>query len=305
MEYKNYYEVLGVSKDASVEDIKNAYRQLAKKYHPDFNKDDPQAEEKFKEINEAYQVLSDPEKRRKYDQVDSAYSNWQQGGAGTFRWEDFFTGANAPGGGVHIDFGGADGTSLNDFSDFFRAIFGMGGMNGMGGATRRVRTARPVYQQKVVLSFDEAYRGTERLVSNGQTEKRVRIPAGVRTGSKVRARGLGPVGADGTPSDLLLIIEVMPDARFERRGDDLYTDVTVDAFTAMLGGEVSVPTPEKTVKVRIPEGTQPGQKIRLKGYGMPSVRGKRKGDLFVRVHVSIPRHLSKRQRALLEQAAQA
>jgi curved DNA-binding protein len=297
MDYKDYYKILGVERSAGPDEIRKAYRKLAMQYHPDRNPDDKQAEEKFKEINEAYQVLSDPQKRTRYDQLGSAYSNWQQRGApGDFDWSQWFSGRPGASGGTRMDY-----DDLNDlfgqdiFSDFFRSIFG-----GMGGtqASTRARTA-PAYQQPVVISLQEAHSGTKRAVQSDGRRFEVRIPAGVKTGSKVRAAGAGPEGLD-----LYLIVEVADDPRFEREGDDLHTTTTVDVFTALLGGEAEVETLSGKVTLKIPAGTQPEQVFRLAGRGMPRLKSAQmKGDLFVRVKVRVPKQLSPKQKSLLEEAA--
>ncbi|MEJ5240020.1 MAG: J domain-containing protein [Anaerolineales bacterium] len=296
MEYKDYYRILGVDRNASPEEIRRAYRKLAMQYHPDRNPGDKAAEEKFKEINEAYQVLSDPQKRAHYDRLGSAYAQWRAGGGtGDFDWSQWFTGAP---GGVRVEvrdfgdlFGGED-----LFSEFFRQIFG--GFGPTAQARGRGRAAH--YQQPLQITFAEAYQGTEREIRVGEKTMRVRIPAGVDNGSKVRVRNAAPDGGD-----LYLVIEVFPDPRFERKGRDLYTDVRVDVFTALLGGEVPVETPTGRVRLTIPAGTQPEQVFRLSGRGMPDVKNPAvKGDLYVRVHVSIPQRLSERQRSLLQEAAQ-
>jgi curved DNA-binding protein len=311
MDYKDYYKILGVERNASEAELKSAFRKLALQYHPDRNPGNKQAEEKFKEINEAYEVLSDSEKRARYEQLGDSYTNWQQRGApGNFNWNDW---ANSQGGGATWDVG-----DLNDlfsrgggFSDFFQAIFGgapVGGAQGTGQRTRQAqRQVRPVtYQQDVQISFDEAYRGAERQVSVDGRRLTMKIPAGARTGTKVRMAGAGPTGPDGKQSDLYLVIEVAPDARFERKGDDLTTEVTIELFTAVLGGETRVPTPEGTVLLTIPGGTQPGQSFRLSGRGMPHLRDpKTRGDLYARIKVQIPRNLSPEQRKLFEQIAKA
>lgn len=295
MEYKDYYRILGLNRSASADEVRRAYRKLAMQYHPDRNAGDKQAEEKFKDINEAYQVLSDPQKKARYDQLGSAYSNWQERGApGDFDWSQWFSGA--PRGGTRVEFGG----DLNDrfgqgFSDFFQSFFG-GGMGGAQTATRARQS--PAYQQPVTITLEEAYKGTSRAVQSGGRRFEVRIPAGVRSGSKVRAAGAGPEGLD-----LYLIVEVAEDARFEREGDDLHTSVTIDVFSAILGGEAEVQTLEGKVKLKIPAGTQPEQVFRLAGRGMPRLKSAQKGDLFVRVKVRIPKQLSSKQKALLEEAA--
>ncbi len=300
MDYKDYYKVLGVERSANADDVRKAYRKLAMQYHPDRNPGDKQAEERFKEINEAYQVLSDPQKRARYDQLGSAYSNWQQrgGSPGDFDWSQWFSGQpGAGGGGTHVEYGDINDLFGQDiFSDFFRSIFG--GMGGRAGTSTRTRQA-PAYQQPISITLEEAYHGTTRTLQSQDRRLQVRIPAGVKTGSKVRVAGGGPDG-----SDLYLIVEVEPDARFERQGDDLRGSATVDVFTAMLGGEAEVETMNGRVKLKIPAGTQPEQVFRLAGRGMPRLRSaQNKGDLFVRLKVRVPKQLTEKQKSLLEEAA--
>ena len=295
MDYKDYYQVLGVPRSASADEIRTAYRKLAMKYHPDRNPNDKQAEDRFKDANEAYQVLSDPQKRARYDQLGSAYSSWQNRGApgGGFDWSQWTT--SQPGSGqVNFEdfFGGAGG-----FSDFFSTIFG--GMPTSGGTAGRFspRMARQ-NEQPVNISLTEAYAGTNRVLEGGGKRVTIRIPAGVKTGSKVRAAGAAPDG-----SDVYLKINVEKDAHYERKDDDLYTSVSVDIFTALLGGEAEVNTLGGKIRVNIPVGTQPEQLIRLTGRGMPKVKSpESKGDLYVRVKIQIPKTLSARQKELLEQA---
>jgi curved DNA-binding protein len=298
MDYKDYYKILGVERNASEDDIRKAYRKLAMQYHPDRNPNDKQAEERFKEINEAYQVLNDTTKRAHYDRLGSDYSTWQRRGApGDFNWGDYVGGY--PGGArVNMEdlddlFGGAGG-----FSDFFRTIFGQGAGTGTGTRTR-TRQQPQGYQQELEITLEEAYQGTTRVFESDGRQKQVRIPAGVRTGSKVRVAGVGPNGLD-----LYLIVDVKEDPRFERRGNDLHTTATVNVFTAVLGGEADVETLNGKVKLNIPAGTQPEQVFRLAGRGMPSVKNaNEKGDLYVRLKVQIPKYLSPKQRELLEEAS--
>lgn len=305
MDYKDYYRTLGVERNATEAEIKSAFRKLALQYHPDRNQGNKQAEEKFKEINEAYEVLSDKDKRARYDQLGDSYTSWQQrGGSGNFNWNDWTSAARAGGGGRYDVGDIEDILGGGSFSDFFQAIFGgMGG--GAAGRTRGRQQQQPVnYQQDVQISLDEAYRGAERVISVDGRRLTLKIPAGARTGTKVRMAGAGPSGADGRPSDLYLIIEVLPDPRFERQGDDLYTDVSIDLYTAVLGGEARVPTPEGPVTLTIPAGTQPAQTFRLSGRGMPQLRSpKTRGDLFARIKVQIPRNINAEQRKLFEELA--
>jgi curved DNA-binding protein len=296
MDYKDYYKILGVERNASEEEIRKAYRKLALQYHPDRNPGNKEAEERFKEINEAYQVLIDPQKRAHYDRLGSAYSSWQRRGApGDFNWDQFVGGFP---GGVRVEYGDLDDLfgGVGGFSEFFRTIFGQGG--GVGTRTR-TRQQPQGYQQELQITLEEAYQGTTRTLQADGKQKQVRIPAGVRTGSKVRVAGAGPNGLD-----LYLIIDVKEDPRFERRGNDLHTTASVDVFTAILGGEAEVETLSGKIRLNIPAGTQPEQVFRLAGRGMPSVKNKNeKGDLYVRLKVQIPKYLSPKQRELLEQAS--
>ena len=304
MEYKDYYKTLGVERKASKEDIKRAYRKLALKTHPDKNPGDAKAEEKFKEINEAYQVLSDPEKRSRYDQLGSSYSQWQQGGApgGGFNWEDWYTGSQSG----NVRTGGLEDIFGDEFSEFFRRIFG--GMADMGtpGAGRTTsqrsrRTAIPSYQQEVTISLTEAYQGTTRRLEVDGRKLEVKIPPGAKTGTKVRVANTIPTGMDGQKGDLYLLIKVADDPRFQVKGNDLYTDVMIDLYTAVLGGEVTVQTLAGNVVLTINPGTQPGQTIRLAGRGIPLLRASNNGDLFAHIKVKVPNKLNPRQKELFEE----
>jgi curved DNA-binding protein len=302
MEYHDYYQTLGVARDASAADIKNAYRKLAMQYHPDRNPGDKKAEERFKEINEAYQVLSDPNKRERYDQLGASYSQWQQNGApgGGFDWSRWTT--QQPGGqAVDLD----DLFGEGGFSDFFSAIFG--GMNvGQGRRARTASRAAPTYQQQVSISLAEAYGGTTRILQVGDRRVEVKIPAGAQTGTRIRVPASATKGSQGQGADIMLVIDVAEDPHFEREGNDLHTQVQIDMFKAVLGGEAEVRTMTGNVMLRIPPGTQSDQVFRVSGRGMPLLKDAgSKGDLYVRVKVQIPRQLSDRQKSLLEQAAQA
>lgn len=296
MEYKDYYQTLGVGKTADDDEIKKAYRKLAKQYHPDRNPGDKASEEKFKEINEAYEVLSDSQKRSRYDQLGSSYNQWQQQGGtpNSYNWDQWYT-YTPEGSQVNYD----DLGDMFGFSDFFQQIFG-GGVGFTGTSTRRQQ--RPAaYEQPVSISFSEAYNGTKRILQMGSRRMEVKIPAGSRTGTKIRFAGEGPAATRGSKSDLYLVIEVTPDSRFEQSGDDLHTDSVVDLYTAVLGGEVKLATPSGDVLLKIPAGTQPGQAIRLSGRGMPSIRNSQvKGDLYAHIKVNIPRFLTSQQRDLFE-----
>lgn len=300
MEYKDYYKTLGVDRKASTDEIRSAYRKLAMQYHPDKNPGDKKAEDKFKEINEAYQVLSDDQKRAHYDRLGSAYSNYRSTGGrpGDFQWDDWF---QQQGAGQRVNmndmFGGGAG-GAGGFSDFFRTIFGEA-MRSQG-RNNPFAQESPGYEQEVSVSFQETYEGTSRQLQKPDGKKlTVRIPPGVRTGSKVRVAGAGPDG-----SDLYLSIQVEEDERFERDGNNLTTISTVDVFTLILGGDAEVETPTGKVKLGIPAGTQPEQIFRLAGRGMPSVKDvNSKGDLYVKLKVQIPKYLSSKQKELIEEAS--
>jgi curved DNA-binding protein len=305
MEYKDYYKILGVERKASKEQIKSAYRKLALKTHPDRNPGDSRAEERFKEINEAYQVLSDPEKRSRYDQLGESYTQWQQGGApaGGFNWEDWFTtrrSGNARVGGLEDILGG-------EFSEFFRRIFG--GMpdmgvpsTGSGSFQSNRRSSLPSYQQEVTISLTEAYQGTTRRIEVEGRRLEVKIPPGAKSGTKIRVANTIPTGISGQKGDLYLVIRVAEDPRFLVKGNDLHIDVTIDLYTAVLGGEVTVQTLSGNVVLTIPAGIQSGQSIRLAGRGIPRLNAPNKtGDLFAHVKVKIPSNLSERQKELFQE----
>jgi curved DNA-binding protein len=297
MDYHDYYKTLGVERSASDADIKKAYRKLARQYHPDINPGNKTAEAKFKEINEAYEVLSDKDKREKYDRFGRDWQRYQQGGpGGGVNWGDYAGGSPFGGGG--------------DFSDFFETLFGGGGgarTTGRGGAGFRM-DGQPV-EHEAEITLEEAFSGTQRALqfssSNGQPRTiNVKIPAGVDTGSRVRVAGEGAPGiGGGKRGDLFLIIKVAPNDRFERRGDDLETSVSVDLFTMLLGGSVRVPVMGgKTISLNVPAGTQNGRKFRITGQGMPRLRApETRGDLYVKLDVQLPAKISDRERALFEE----
>lgn len=280
---RDYYSVLGVSRDASDGEIKRAFRQKAKQYHPDANPDDAGAEARFKEVNEAYEVLSDGEKREAYNRFGA---NWQQYQG--FNGERPFAEGNV---------------QFTNMSDIFDTMFPGGRRGGSGFHTRAdiPRAGRDI-ERAARISLREAFDGTERVVSKEGREITVRIPPGAATGSKVRLAGEGQPGyLGGANGHLYLVVEVAEDPQFERRGDDLYVDVKVDALTAMLGGEAEVPTLSRTLRAKIRAGAQTGQKLRLSGKGMPKLRqGDARGDLYARIVISVPTQLDAEQRELAE-----
>jgi curved DNA-binding protein len=302
MDYKDYYKILGVGKDASQDDIKKAFRKLARQHHPDANKGDKKSEEKFKEINEAYEVLSDPEKRKMYDRLGSNFREYQRAGGtpGDYDWAQW---TQPPPGGAGTAGGAGRGRRAPfeenlDFGDFIQQMFAGG-----GGNAQNVRAPRD-FEQGVEITLEEAYHGTTRVLQkSGQPDLEVKIPRGVKTGSKVRVRGQGGKNARGQAGDLFLVVEVQPHADYERKDDDLYRDVTVDAFTAMLGGETSVNTLAGTIAVKVPAGTSSGRRIRLRGRGMPKLNSDELGDLYLRVMVSVPHDLTEDEKHQIEKMA--
>jgi curved DNA-binding protein len=308
MQYRDYYQTLNVSKNANQDEIKKAYRKLAREYHPDVNPDDPNAEEKFKDINEAYQVLSDEDKRKKYDQFGSQWKQYQQAGgrAEDFDWSQWATGTQRGGAQYRTvsqeEFEQMFGGGLGGFSDFFETLFG--GMAG-GRTTRRPtgRAARqdlrrgPDIEHSVEISLEEAFYGTTRLLTFEDGRRiEASIPPGVKTGSKIRLSGQGGGGGAGS-GDLYLKIKVQPHSKFRREGDDLKINQAVDFFTALLGGEVTVSTIDKAVKLTIPPETDSGKTFRLKGLGMPRLsKSSQHGDLFVTVEVQVPKQLTAEQK---------
>lgn len=317
MEYRDYYQILGVEKNASQDDIKKAFRKMARKYHPDVNHGDKNAEEKFKEINEANEVLSDPEKRRKYDQFGAQWQQYTRGGG---RPEDFdwtrWTGAGSNGGATYRtvspeEFEQMFGGGLGGFSDFFETLFGGGARgrsSGFGfGANRQTRTTtttrtRRKYdsEHKLQITLEEAFNGATRTLQFEDGRKiEAKIPRGVRTGSKVRLSGQGGRAYGGEAGDLYLHIEVLPHGLFQRDGDDLRINLPVDLYTLLLGGAADVPTLEKPVKLTIPPETANGKLFRLRGLGMPNLRNpEQRGDLYARVEVQIPARLSAEEKEL-------
>ena len=312
VQYKDYYKTLGVPKNASTDDVKKAYRKLARQYHPDVNKK-PDAEKKFKEINEANEVLSDPDKRKRYDSVGP-------------EWEQFAQGRGRPSGtgGFQYVYTGQPGESpfgddASGFSDFFRTLFCQAGNGGFAdaddlfgrGRTRtrtRARQGEDV-EGEVEITLPEAYKGTEHVIQisseNGAPTKRltVKIPPGVKDGQRIRLAGQGTPGANGgPPGDAYLRVKVKPHPFFTRDGDDLHVDLPVAIHEAMLGGEVTVPTLKGRVSLRIPPETQNGRTIRLAGQGMPRAGGGH-GDLYSTVKVVMPTKLSEKERELAREVA--
>jgi len=310
MAFIDYYKVLGLDKNASQEDIKKAYRKLARKLHPDLNPNDQAAKQKFQQVNEANEVLSDPEKRKKYDQYgehwqhadeiearqrqQQQYQQQGRGGAGGF--------GNAGGWQTYSgDFGDFAGAGDDRFSDFFESLFGQQAAGSRGGRAQAFR-GQDINAELPLPLREAAATHKQTFTVNGK-QVRITIPAGVANGQKIKLKGYGGPGANGGPAgDLYITFIIEDDPNFKRLGDDLYTDVTIDLYTAVLGGEVTVQTLNGQVKLKVKPGTQPGEKVRLKGKGFPVYKEEnRHGDLFVSYQVTLPTALTERQKELFEQ----
>jgi len=316
-DFKDYYSILGVSKSASTDDIKRAFRKLARKYHPDVNPGDSAAEAKFKEVSEAYEVLSDSEKRRKYDQFGRY---WQQADRSS----------SAYGGGA-ADFGGFDFSNYASFDEFINELLGrfgsgFGAPSGSGGPSSRstytyrtaprgggfgndfggFSTGAPTGGQSfdqeasISLSLSEAFQGTRKRLRIGNEEVEVRIPAGAKQGSKVRLRGKGQLNPySGQRGDIYLVVNLLPHDVFQFEGDKLVCEVPITPDEAVLGGKIEVPTPDGTVAMNLPAGVKSGQSLRLRGKGWPSPKGDR-GDQFVRVVITPPKSPSAEEKDLYQ-----
>lgn len=310
VQFRDYYETLGVSKTADEDEIRSAFRKLARKYHPDVAKDKKTAEEKFKQINEAYEVLSDPEKRRKYDQLGE---NWNQPGGfqPPPQW-----GAGQPGGGFHRGSGENGGVEFEfggtGFSDFFEAFFGGGrGRSAFGGFGQRETMAErgSDVEADIMVTLEEALHGSTRQVSlrragSTKTETyQVKIPRGVREGQRIRLAGQGEASERGGKSgDLFLRVRLARHPDFSVEGSDLVHEVKIAPWQAVLGDQLIVPTLEGNARLKLPSGTQGGQRFRLRERGLPGVSGQR-GDLYVVVQIALPKKLTEREREIWEQLA--
>ena len=308
VDYKDYYNVLGVKKGVTADEIKKAYRKLARKYHPDANLDNPAAEEKFKEIGEAYEVLKDPQKRQRYDQLGA---NWKQ-----------YANAGRPGRGqsYSYDFGGGRGFNFENmgggFSDFFEMFFGssanqdssgfdFGSNFGGGGARTSLRKGQDL-QSTIEINLREAYAGTQRsirLQKGNKTRKvNVKIPKGIKNGGKIRLAGEGGPGSGGGPNgDLYLTVNVSKHNIFERKDNDLYIEVPVTIKEAYFGGKIDIPTFDGKVDMKLPKRIQSGRTLRLKGKGMPGLKGGSNGNLYVKTRIVFPEKMNSKQKKQFEQ----
>ena len=315
MEYKDYYSILGVDRKAGQDEIKKAFRKLARKHHPDVNQGNKTSAEKFKEISEAYEVLSDPEKRRKYDELGAQWQHHQRAGGRPegFNWNQWQSQPNqqytyrtvSP-----EEFEELFGTK-GGYSDFFQNLFGEAARQQAGGSQGEQQFYYESHPTKgrdiehgMQVTLEEAYYGTRRMLEWEDGRKiDAKIPRGVKTGSRVRLKGQGAPGlGGGEPGDLYLMIEVLPDNRFQRNDDDLATTAPVDLFTLILGGKVSVSGIDRKVKLDIPPETRNGRLFRLRGLGMPKMKQPdHRGDLYVTVEAILPQNLKAGEKELVKQ----
>lgn len=321
MEFKDYYNVLGVSPDAENKAIKKAYQALAKKYHPDLNQGDKASEEKFKEINEAYQAISDPAKRQKYDELRANYQQWQSRGGrdDSFDWSAW---QESPGSSRYTrtmtpeefnemfgnqGFGGERNTG--GFSDFFSSIFGMGAGSYnyddsgdyYSDIPRRSQAGRDI-EGEIAITLEEAYHGTKRLIEVGGRRIEATVPRGIKNNNKIKLGGQGQAGPRGGKGDILLTITILPNALYSRDGDDLTGNLDIDFYTALLGGEAKVRTLGGDIAIKIPPQTQSGKSFRLKGKGMPVLHKKDTyGDFYAKVTIVLPKDLTEKEIATLQQ----
>lgn len=302
MAFIDYYQTLGVPKGASEKEIKNAYRKLARKYHPDLNPNDTEANKKFQQLNEANEVLSDPEKRKKYDQYGE---NWQHGEEYAqyarqqqqSRYQEPSTGGHAS------SFEGFGGDDFTDFSDFFQSMFGREGGSGSAGGGRQIKYRGQDYNAELQLTLKDAAETHKQTLTVNGKNIRITIPAGVENGQTIKIAGHGGPGVNGGPAgDLYITFSIAGDPRFKRDGSDLHHAVKLDLYTAVLGGEVMVDTLSGKVKIKVKPETQNGTKVKLKGKGMPVYKKPAEfGDLYITYEIQIPVNLTDKQKELFEE----
>lgn len=291
MEYVDYYKILGVDKSASTEDIKKAYRKLARKYHPDINPNNKEAHKKFQEVNEANEVLSDQEKRKKYDQYGKDWKHAEEFEKARQQQKQ----RTYPGGGNEFFGGGGD----DNFSDFFESLFGGGGKR----ERRETRFRGNDYEAQLHLALKEAFTTHQRTLTLNGKNIRITIPAGVEDGQKIRLKGHGAPGSNGGPNgDLYITFVIEEDPQFKRLGNDLYTTADVDLYIAVLGGETTVETMSGKLKLKVPPGTQNDTRTRVKGKGFPIYKNEGQfGDLYITYKVKIPTSLTEKEKELFTQ----
>jgi len=292
MEYVDYYKILGLDKSASTEDIKKAYRKLARKYHPDINPNNKEAHKKFQEVNEANEVLSDPEKRKKYDQYGKDWKHAEEFEKARQQQKQ----RTYSGTGEEQFFGGG---GEGNFSDFFESLFGGGGRR----ERRETKFRGNDYEAQLQLSMREVYTTHQRTLTLNGKNIRITIPAGVEDGQKIRLKGHGAPGVNGGPNgDLYITFVIEDDPQFKRLGNDLYTTAEIDLYTAVLGGETTVETMSGKLKLKVPPGTQNDARTRVRGKGFPVYKNDGQfGDLYITYKVKIPTNLSEKERELFTQ----
>lgn len=298
MEFVDYYKILGIKKDASVEDIKKAYRKLARKYHPDLNPNNKEANKQFQQINEANEVLSDPESRKKYDKYGK---DWKHGD----EYENAQQSNRQSSGrsGREQSFGGAQGG--DDFSDFFSSMFG--GQSGGGRGGRQAKFRGQDFNAEVQLNLIDAYQTHQQTLSVNGKNIRITIPAGIENGQTIKIGGHGGPGVNGGPAgDLFITFLITNNTNFKREGNNLYTTVDLDLFTAVLGGEITIDTLSGKVKLKVPPETQNGTKVKLKGKGFPVYKKEGQfGDLLITYSIKIPTNLTEKQKELFAELSQS
>ncbi len=294
----DYYKTLEIKKTATADEIKKAFRKLAVKYHPDKNTGNPQAETKFKEINEAYETLKDPEKRKKYDQFGQDYQKYEGAGSGGGQYD--FSGNRNGGGYAQYETNFDDAFGQGGFSSFFEQMFG--GKTGASGFGSAASAGRDL-EAEMTITLQEAYFGTTRTISVNKQQLRINIKAGTTDNKKLRLKGKGEKGSNGQSGDLYIYVKVEKHPTFERKGDDLYCNVKVDLYAAVLGGKVQIPTIKGSpINIPIPKGAQNGQKLRLKNLGMPLYgKSDKFGDMFVKLRIEIPTKLSDKEESLFKE----
>ncbi|MGY4537718.1 curved DNA-binding protein [Mucilaginibacter sp. UYNi724] len=299
MAFIDYYKILGISKTATDKDIKSAYRKMARKHHPDLNPNNAEAEKQFKEVNEANEVLSDPEKRKKYDKYGE---NWQHGEAYEQQSRQQSRQRN-PGGGGGFDFGGGSG---GDFSDFFNSMFGGGPPGGGGGRTQQRYRGQDM-NASLSLDLRDILESKKQTITVNGKNIRLTIPAGIADGQSIKIAGHGGAGSNGAPAgDLYLKFNIPEDAEFKRVGSDLYRNINLDLYTAVLGGEITADTLTGKVKLKVTPGTQIGTKVKLKGKGVPVYKKEGQfGDLYLTYNVQLPTTLTDKQKELFEELAKS
>lgn len=305
MNYKDYYKILGVSRTAGQDEIKKAYRKLAVKFHPDKNKGDKQAEERFKEVGEAYEVLKDPAKRRKYDQLGANWKQYENAGSGGYDFSRY--GRSSPGGNSFYfegDLNDLFGAREKGFSDFFNTFFGNFGESNPSDFASQPRSQNGNdYRADLSLTLAEAYAGTSHVLNVDGKKIRITINPGAYNGQELRIRGKGGKGQHGgSPGDIYIRLKVIPDPRYEVRGHDLILKTDIDLYTAVLGGKIEVNTLAGKMNLSVPKGSQNGSKLRLKGKGMPVYAKKGvSGDLYIQLHILIPKNLTEKETDLFKE----